>query len=388
MPGVYVHFPFCAAKCPYCDFGVHVVREIPHEAYADAVVDELARRVAAPPEAGGFVAGEAESLYLGGGTPALWSPRALGRVLEAIARAFPLSPGAEVTVEANPGETDAAALSALVAAGVNRVSFGVQSFDAGTLAALGRTHTPDDARRAVDLARATGVASVSLDLIYGAPGQTPAAAAADARTAAECAPGHVSAYALTLEGGVPMERAVRRGRLRVPDADRVADIEDAVLEALAEGGYERYEISSHARPGHRARHNTLYWQGADYLGLGASASGFRRLHDAGAGRRYTNHRGVGRYLKALAEAPGPPEAMAETLDPPALLVDRLFTGLRTTDGVDLAALAVELGVDPRVRFARELDGLVADGLLARAGDRVRPTARGLKLNDTVALRFF
>ncbi len=381
MHSVYVHFPYCAAKCPYCDFGVHVVASIPQRAFTDALLVELDRRLEREP----WPTEPAGSVYLGGGTPSLWDPAELGRFLEGLAARVPVAAGAEVTLEANPGVAESRHLAEARAAGVNRVSFGTQSFQPRVLRALGRWHDATESARAVDRARAAGIDDVSVDLIYGAPGETVAEAAADGRLAAASAPDHVSAYALTLDSGVPLARQVRRGALAVPGDAAVVAQEDALRGALEAAGLARYEVASHARPGHRAVHNTGYWTGATYLALGPSAAG-HRLDGDGAAHRYQNHKGVGRWRRALDDG-DLPAAFTETLNPETRLAEALLTGLRLVDGVDLDALFRRTGVDPRVRHAGALEGLVAEGLLARDGDRVAPTARGLRFQDTVALRF-
>ncbi|MCB9565584.1 MAG: radical SAM family heme chaperone HemW, partial [Kofleriaceae bacterium] len=287
--GVYIHFPWCRKLCPYCDFAVMVAHhEPPHEAYRDAVVAELAARAAA-------VEGRRlRSIYLGGGTPGLWRPDCVGDVVAAVlaAAAAPGPDALEITIEVNPTDVTAARLAAWRDAGVNRVSIGVQSFDAAELAALGRDHWAGDGPRAVELALAAGLRSVSADLIAGTPAglvaapssSPPSSSVAAARgapaasIAALIATGvpHASVYELTIEPRTRFGKLARRGALVPRPDDELAALYEANHRALEAAGLEHYEISSYARPGHRAVHNSLYWSGAEYLGLGAGAASFER----------------------------------------------------------------------------------------------------------------
>ena len=380
MPtGVYVHFPFCLARCPYCDFATAVWDEIPHGAYARAVRSEIAWQVGAHDLEGRTIV----SVYFGGGTPSLWEPRALASVLETLAARLSLASDAEITLEANPGQALEGRLADFAAAGINRISFGTQSFlDAG-LEALGRWHRAADSRRATALARKAGIENVSVDLIYAYPGQTPAAAREEGRLATEASPDHVSAYCLTLEARVPMAREVAAGRIRLPTEETSVAIEDALLEVLEAAGYARYEISNYARAGRRARHNSLYWTGGEYLGLGASASGFLRTSDGGM--RWRNHPSTERYL-ALAGRGEDPTSERERLSSETLLRERLFLGLRMLDGVDLAEVAADTGCAPPAELEQALRHLESMGLIVRRGTRLAPTAQGLRFNDEIARR--
>lgn len=382
--GVYVHFPYCLSKCPYCDFAAVAVTRVDHRRYAQMLLRELDLRAPA------FAARRARSVYVGGGTPSLWDPAALGEVLAAIAGAFPVEAGAEITLEANPGASDARRFGAYRALGVNRLSIGVQSFEPRTLAALGRRHTGTDAVRAYASARQAGFSNVTLDLIYGAPGQTAAQARDDASRAAALGPEHLSAYALTLEGlaeEVPLARAVRAGRVAVPGPDDAAEIGEAVRAVLVAAGYRRYEISNFARPGFESRHNLGYWQGDEYLGLGTGACGFLYRDPARpalGGVRYGNLRQPEVYL-ARTGAGALPEDWREDLAAATLAQERVFLGLRLVDGLDLEAACVELGVD-----STGYDGPAAEleraGLARRIDRRLALTDRGLDLHTEAAVR--
>ena len=383
--GVYVHFPYCPSKCPYCDFAVKVVEVVPHRRYARAISRELAWRRAAT------VGRRAVSLYIGGGTPSMWEPSALGEVLTALRTAIPVAPDAEITLEANPGASDARRFAAYRALGVNRLSIGVQSFDPRVLAGLGRRHTGSEAERAYFAAREAGLDNLTLDFIFGAPGQELAVAVADVARAAALGPEHLSCYALTLEGlaeDVTLAKQVRRGRVRVPDDEVQSEMGYAIREELGRRGYLRYEISNFARDGKRSRHNSLYWRGEEYLGLGCGACGFS-LNDPAdpskGGRRYGNHRSPDRYLAAV-EAGQSPEDWSEELTAGDLFRERMIIGLRMVEGVTLGESCRTFGVDPnpvREGAAR----LVARGLATLEGDVLALTERGLDFHSEASMEF-
>lgn len=380
--GVYLHFPYCLSKCPYCDFASQVEQVVPHRRYADAVLRELELR--APRFAGRTV----ETIYLGGGTPSLWDPACLGEVLAAIRARFPVAEGAEVTVEANPGASDAERFSAFRELGVNRLSIGMQSFDSRALNALGRTHSANEAERAFRAARDAGFDNLSLDLLYGSAGHGAQTAADDARRALDLAPDHLSAYALTLEAQaveVPMAKQLREGRLTLPDEDTTAGMGEQVRDVLRAGGYARYEISNYARGGKSSRHNALYWKGGEYLALGCGATGYRQA-DAGVregGERYSNTRAAEGYMAALEQG-----RLAEKVEPLTgedLFTERLMLGLRLTEGVDLAEVCAEFGRDPE-ELRKKAKRLVVGGWAALEGDRLSLTERGMDVHTEMAIR--
>jgi len=376
---LYVHVPYCRRVCPYCDFNVQAAREVPERDYAAALLAELEAHAAA----GDFAGRAAQTVYVGGGTPSLFSPAAIGALLEAVARRFGLVAGAEITLEANPGTVDVARLSGYRAAGVNRLSLGAQSFAAGHLRTLGRDHAPADTLAAVEAARAAGLENVSLDLIFGVPGETLAEWEQDLRAAIALDPAHVSAYALTYEEGTPFHawRAARR-LVPVAEDDEAAMAETAVA-VLGAAGYRRYEISSFAQPGREARHNLAYWDGSDYLGVGAGAHSFSR--EPAPGRRWMNERVPARYMSAAAGR-RPPIASDERLTEAQARAEFCFCGLRQTAGVDLDAFRRRFGVPLEEAFPH-VAGLAADGLAELAAGRLRLTPRGLRYADSVAATF-
>jgi oxygen-independent coproporphyrinogen-3 oxidase len=395
---VYVHFPWCLEKCPYCDFVSYKAARasIDHDGYADALLRELeARRPA-------FEGHALATIFFGGGTPSLWEPRAMGRVIAAIRAAFPVDAtvtggaAVEVTSECNPTSLDEARAHGLVEAGVNRLSVGVQSFDDEKLRFLGRLHDVALANVALAAAISTG-ARVSADLIFGLPGQPAAEAAAHAAHLADLGLSHVSAYALTIEHGTRFGELARRGKLPLAEDDAICDAFLAIERALGERGLEHYEVSNYARPGQASRHNLGYWRGAPYLGLGSAAYGFLRTADGGL--RYRNQLDPGRYMTGTTTlAAGVPREgdgvtlNAEPLDRETLLRERIMLGLRLDEGVDLDAAARDLGLSHEQTWTRArrraVDLLVGSGGLTADGDRLRiPSARRLS-TDGIAARLF
>jgi oxygen-independent coproporphyrinogen-3 oxidase len=386
--GVYVHFPFCLKKCPYCDF-VSFARaraDIDHEGYANAVIAELDRR------RGALAGRRLETVFFGGGTPSLWEPAALGRVLAAImGAADERAADVEVTAECNPTSLDEDRARAFHQQGVGRLSVGVQGLDAERLAFLGRLHDPEGGLAAVRAALRAGVPRVSADLIYGvATGEAPPSpddAAVEVGIVADTGVGHVSAYSLTIEPGTQFGELARRGRLPIAPDDAVADAFFAVEAALEARGFRHYEISNYARPGDEARHNLGYWRGVDYLGLGCAA--FGTLSTAGGSAlRYRNIRDPARYV-AAARSGAELDEEREDLSPEARLRERLMLGLRLGEGVDLATAERELGVSPwTTERRRSVDRLVARGRLVVDGDRLRVPREARIWTDGIAADLF
>lgn len=387
--GLYVHFPYCLTKCPYCDFAVAVVRRVPEERYAHAVLAELDARLAAEPSLRGR---RLESIFLGGGTPSLWHPRWVAHVLEGVAARLSVAAGAEVSLEANPGVADAERFAGYRAAGVNRLSLGVQSFRDETLKALGREHTGPEAVAAYELARRAGFDVVSMDFIYGVHGQTRAQAEADARQAAALEPEHLSTYALTVEReslavATPLSRRLDKGELALPPDEEVVEMTKAIRDAYAEHGLYRYEISNHAKPGYGSRHNALYWTGGEYLALGVGATGMLLTSGPGerpAGYRYVDLRGSGAYLR-VAEEGRAPEFSREELGPEELFAERLAMGLRLCTGVDWEAVCALYGQELEPRRL-EISRLLQHGLARLDGRRLVLTEAGADVHSAISAR--
>jgi oxygen-independent coproporphyrinogen-3 oxidase len=382
--GLYVHFPYCLARCPYCDFAVTVAKKIPQERYTQAVVAELSLRAARANE---LSQRTLDSVFMGGGTPSLWDPRQLGLLMGAVQRAFALAPSAEVSLEGNPEVSDQALLGAFLDVGVNRLSLGVQSFQRPLLKTLGRDHEPAEAEAAILAARKVGFPSVCVDLIYGVPGQSVAMAREDARRAVELGVDHVSAYALTVDRPslaleTVMSRRVARGELTLPQDEDVVAMANAIEEGLLAGGLLRYEISNFARPGRHSRHNALYWTGGECLALGTGATGLVKSPGTARAVRTTNHRSTERFLAAVESGKVPDESV-ETLGDRELFEERLAMGLRLTGGVDLGAVCGAFGEALGPRRARA-DRLVADGFCRWDGPRLALTSRGAQLHTEIA----
>jgi putative oxygen-independent coproporphyrinogen III oxidase len=380
--GVYVHFPWCLAKCPYCDF-LSVAADRPslrHAAYADAVIAELARRASEMD----IERTRLRSVFFGGGTPSLWNAQELGRVLAAVLDLFRApsaaapSAAVEITVECNPSSFDRDVGRALVEQGVNRVSLGIQSLHDDRLKFLGRLHDARAGLAAVESALEAGVPRVSADLIFGVAGQTAAEAASEVRRVAETGVTHVSAYALTIEPGTTFGALARKGRLPMLGEVEVAESFLGVEATLSALGFSHYEVSNYARDGHVAEHNLGYWRGADYLGLGCGAWG--TMHLGGGHARYRNTPVPERYLDSTGAwagadlettLPGGLIHEVEPLAPETRLSERIMLGLRTREGVDVEASAASLGIAPWPdRRDRAVRKWIDRGRLRRQGGRL------------------
>ena len=371
--GVYVHWPYCARICPYCDFNVHRDRR-PGEAatLARALLDDLARRrdTTGPRRL--------TSIFFGGGTPSLMDPGAVAEVIAACRRLWEAGPDLEVSLEANPTDAEAGRFAGLAEAGVNRLSLGLQSLEDEALVQLGRNHDAAAGRRATQTALKV-FSRVSIDLIYARPDQTPQAWAAELEAALALGAGHISPYQLTIEPGTAFERAVRRGRLAPPDDSGAADLWDVTQERLSAAGFEAYEVSNHARtPTDRSRHNLTYWRGGDWLGVGPGAHG--RLTLDGVRRGQVCAARPADYIAAVARGEG--EGEIEVLVAPEAAVERVLSGLRLAEGVPFRALS-PLGLSPGHPEVRDL---AEAGLLAADPDRLRVTEDGRRLLNAVLER--
>ena len=379
---VYVHFPWCLQRCPYCDFATEAINpaRIPHARYADAVARELALRLDALP-----AAARARTLFFGGGTPSLWEPDDLGRVIAAVARRGEL---AEVTVECNPTSLDADRCARWKDVGVDRLSIGVQSLRDEHLRYLGRLHDAAGAARAVRTAVRAGGLRVSADVMFGLAEQSVEALTEDLGALLGDGVEHLSCYALTIEPGTRFGELARKGRLPRLEDDRVATMYEAVERTCAAAGLAHYEVSNYARPGATSRHNEAYWRGEWYLGLGAGAVGCTAAGDDGrSAERWRNDADAGAYCERLERGALPP-GETEALAPEVRVREGLMLGLRTEAGVDLARLAARTGVDPRAGREAAVARECARGNVVDEGDRWRiPRSRWLLADDIVARVF-
>ncbi|MCH7812026.1 MAG: radical SAM family heme chaperone HemW [Chloroflexi bacterium] len=382
---LYVHIPFCTAKCGYCDFNSYAGQEHQIPAYTDALVKEaeLWRSAAA----GRPIA----TVFFGGGTPSLMPLADLRSIMDALHNAYAFAPGAEVTLESNPGSLDEAYARGLIDLGFNRLSIGVQSFHDDELRALERLHSAEEARRAYRAARAAGIDNINLDLIYGLPEQPIERWQESVEEALALAPEHLSLYALTVEEGTPLAHSVARGRTPAPDPDAQADQYEWTQDRLAATGYEHYEISNWSRPGRRCLHNLTYWESREYLALGAGA------HSYLDGVRFANAALPTQYLALVEESWRELQAgdgktsmrqivSGETITPALAMADALILGLRLIDGVGIDEFGARFGVDPLAELGEQLRPSLENGLLEIAGNRLRLTVRGRLLANEVFVR--
>ena len=362
---LYVHLPWCVRKCPYCDFNSHEARgEIPEEAYVDALLADLATEL---PTVWGR---NLVSVFIGGGTPSLFSARALDRLLGGIRALTALAPNVEVTLEANPGTAEQQRFADYRALGINRLSLGIQSFDDRALAALGRIHSGEESRRAIDIARAAGFDELNLDLMFALPDQGEAGALADLDAALAHAPEHLSAYELTLEPNTLFARFPPE----LPDDDARWSIQEALGERLRGAGFERYEISAWSRPGHASVHNTNYWRFGDYVGIGAGAHGKISRADENTITRRWKTKHPTRYL----EHAGTPAAIGGESPIPVedSALEFAMNALRLVEGFEIPLFERHTGM-PLGRWQGAISRALESGLLEQAGLFLRATPRGL-----------
>ena len=365
---LYVHWPFCVSKCPYCDFNSHVRASVDQDEWRDAFLADLAYEAALLPHH------RLSSVFFGGGTPSLMDPSTVEAVIAAAREHWPVADDLEITLEANPNSAEAARFADLARAGVNRISLGLQSFDDKALAFLGRAHSADEGLRALDAAQ-SAVGRVSFDLIYALPGDDEKRWSASLVRALGLGTEHLSLYQLTIEPGTRFATMVAKHEFEPLDADTSATLFELTRERTAAAGLPAYEISNHARPGAESRHNLAYWRYQDYAGVGPGAHGRR------GGMRTVRHKKPENFLSAVARnGHGLVEEEALTRDEAAH--EALVMGLRLAEGIDPAALAKRLDVD-RLVDEPAVDRLVGHGLLERHGNVLRTTADGRLLLDSI-----
>ena len=372
--GIYVHLPFCRRKCPYCDFYSTVGDAARRRGFVKALHREMALRAA--PELA------ADSLYLGGGTPSLFTPELIAGIIGRARSDFGLTADAEITLEANPGTLSRQRLSAYRRAGVNRINIGGQSFDDRRLAFLGRIHSAAQVHRALDDARTAGFENIGIDLIYGLPGQSPAAWRTDLAAALAAAPAHLSCYMLTYAAGTPLAARRDRGALRPLDDAAVAALFETTAEVLTAGGFVHYEIANFARcadPPHWSRHNRKYWHRAPYLGFGPAA------HSFDGTRRTWNAPLLDAYMQALSGGRRPPGG-AERLTRDQHMIETIFLGLRQAAGIDIPAFEARFELQFMQLFGPEAAAMAEAGLATIDADRLRLTRSGWLVADAAAAR--
>lgn len=371
--GLYVHIPFCSSRCSYCDFATGLYQSELAERYVQGLVNEIK---------GSRYAGEViDTIYFGGGTPSLLAPAQLERILASLYERFKIASGAEITLEINPGSATPEKLRAFRSLGVNRASFGAQTFDDAELAKLGRSHNSADTLRTFAHLREAGFENVSFDLIAGLPGQTLEGWQQNIKQALELAPEHLSFYLLEVHSGTPLAEHIRRGIQPQPDDDLAGVMYEWMLEQAVIAGYEHYEISNLCSPGFHSRHNVKYWTAAPYYGFGCSSHSYD-----GETRRWSNQRDVLKYVE-LVESGASPVVEEQQLQPNDVRAEAVFLGMRLMQGVDLRRYREAFGVDLRDEHADDLDRFCKAGLVELEGDLIRLTRTGALLSNEVFAAF-
>jgi oxygen-independent coproporphyrinogen-3 oxidase len=373
--GIYIHIPFCRARCSYCDFATGAYETALAERYVRAVAREI-RRFPLTEDAP-----DVDTIYFGGGTPSLLIPEQVAHILEAVRSRFRVASDAEVTMEMNPGTVSLDGLREFRALGVNRASFGAQTFDDLELKRLGRTHTAGDVRRTFSLLREAGFANISFDLIAGLPSQTSFQWSRNLDETLKLRPEHLSFYILEVHEGTPLADQIRRGREQPPDDDLAAEMYRMMIERARAAGYEHYEISNLSLHGFESRHNTKYWTGMAVYGFGCSAHSFD-----GRRTRWSNERDAAHYT-ALIEAADSPIVETIELDEREASAESIFLGLRLMRGIKLSEHRARFGVDLRDDYTLDLERLSAAGLIELEGDSMKLTTHGALLSNEVFSTF-
>jgi oxygen-independent coproporphyrinogen-3 oxidase len=371
--GLYVHIPFCSSRCSYCDFATGLYQSELVERYVCGLTEEI--------RTSQYAGENVDTIYFGGGTPSLLAPAQLERVLAAVHDSFKIATDSEITLEINPGSATLDKLSAFRSLGVNRASFGAQTFDDAELAKLGRSHNAVDALRTFAELRNADFANVSFDLIAGLPGQTLGGWERNIQQALALAPEHLSFYLLEVHSGTPLAEHIRRGIQPQPDEDLAGVMYEWMLEQALDAGYEHYEISNLCRPGFHSRHNVKYWTAAPYYGFGCSAHSYD-----GDTRRWSNQRDVLKYVE-MVESGASPVVEEQQLSATDVRAEAVFLGLRMMQGVDLRRYRESFGVDLRDEHADDLDRFCKAGLVELDGDLIRLTRTGALLSNEVFAAF-
>lgn len=365
----YVHIPFCTQICYYCDFSKVFIKNQPVDSYLEHLLEEFQS----------YDIQKLRTLYIGGGTPTALSASQLEVLLNGLTKNLDLSALEELTIEANPGDLDADKIAVLKNSAVNRVSLGVQTFDDKMLKKIGRSHLEKDIYENIDRLKLAGFDNISIDLIYALPGQTMEQVKDNVAKAIGLDIPHMSLYSLILENHTVFMNRMRRGKLPLPKEELEAEMFEYIIAELEKSGFEHYEISNFSKPGFESRHNLMYWDNAEYYGIGAGASGYVN------GVRYKNHGPIRHYLTAVEE--GNARITEEHLSQKEQMEEEMFLGLRKKSGVSMARFEEKFGRSFDGLYGEIVRELVQQGLMQIDGDRVRMTKRGLFLGDTVAERF-
>ena len=376
--GVYIHIPYCVKKCPYCDFNSWGINGgFPETDYTESLLREIELYK-------DLIGGrELTSVFFGGGTPSLFAPASIGRIITKICELTRPSGDIEISLEVNPKTADLYKLRGLREAGVNRISVGVQSFSQRKLAFLGRINSPQDGERILDEVRSAGFRNYNLDLMYGTGGETLYEWRKDLEEAVRFGSSHISAYCLTIEKGTEFGALFSKGKLILPGEETLSEFIEYTTSFLGEAGYMQYEISNYSRPGYECRHNLLYWKGEDYVGFGAGAhSHLNSVEGSPWGVRWGNVKPPASYVKALSEGNRPVD-FSERLTMEEALQDRIIMGFRLNEGIDVRGLQNHFGVSPdRAR----IESLGEDGFIEMSGDIIKLTRKGTLLSDEIIVR--
>lgn len=382
---LYLHIPFCFHKCPYCDFNTYAVSAIPEKEYVSALLAELDYRATLPE----WRARVVQTIYFGGGTPSLFQPSSIRKIISAICKTFPLDESAEISLEANPGTVTPESLAGYREAGVNRISLGAQSFDRSTLKTLGRMHSPEQIESAVEAARNAGLHNINIDLIYGVPQQSLESLKEDLTRTLALKPTHVSPYGLTIEKGTPFYLSYKKGTLKLPKEDSVVAMMEEINDFLPLNGLHRYEVSNFAHIGKEARHNMAYWSGIDYLGLGAGAHSFNAsasVESGNYGMRWSNFALPVKYISETT-AHGKAESWTDVLGFQEAMFEYFFLGLRKTAGINLRDFEERFQATVQSLYPALLQVLTDERLIKLDADRLALTSRGFMLADSVIENF-
>jgi putative oxygen-independent coproporphyrinogen III oxidase len=379
---LYIHIPYCISKCPYCDFNSHVVQEIPEPGYTDALLHELEHYGNLDEWRGRTM----QSIFFGGGTPSTFHPESIGKLLAWVAATFPIDADCEITLEANPGTVDSDKFFGYRDAGVNRISIGVQSFQPRILKFLGRVHSADEARKALEIVREAGFDNFSFDLIYANPGQSLAELEADLDEALEIHPPHLSAYNLTFEEGTPFHHEYRCGRMSSLSEDEEVAMVELIEAKLLRADLRRYEVSNYAQPGRHSLHNVNYWRYGDYLGLGAGAHSYQRTSaKESSGRRWSNEKNPGRYITQVNQA-NHAIVEREQIELDKATGEYMFLGLRMTEGISIEAFRTRFDKTPREIFP-QIANWIEGELLEETQGALRFTRKGLLVANSIFVHF-
>lgn len=372
--GIYLHIPYCLHKCGYCDFNSHPENREEEEAYVTALLSEIVHYAPRLSEK------TVSTVFFGGGTPTILTPISLGNIFDKVKNHFNLSSGCEITIEANPATIKQETLTQIRSAGFNRISIGVQSFDAEELKLLERVHSEEEIHSTINRARLAGFDNLSLDLMFGLPGQSPEIWRSHLHQALAKKPDHISAYSLTIEPATSFFKLQERGRLHLPTEDTQLEMFQDTIETLQSAGYEQYEISNYARPGFESRHNLNYWDNGEYLGLGAGASSFLN------GERCKNTNLPSRYIREV-QSEGSAVESIEKLDLLHAMGETIMLGLRRLKGIAIEDFENRFQVSFKNVYGKVMDPLLNEGLITLNQNRMALSRKGLYLADSVILKF-